>query len=255
MTQATQDARRVFGARAASYTTSATHTDPVVLARVVELAQAQPDWQALDVGTGTGHTAFALAPHVAQVLGIDITPEMLAEGEGLRARKGCPNVTFALADVQALTQDAASFDLVTCRRAAHHFTDLPRALTEMRRVLRSSGRLVIDDRSVPEDDEVDAIMNQLDRLHDPSHVRQYRASEWVALLEAAGFVVEAVEPYFQHRPLTAFTERAAPDDVCAIYELLAELSQAQRTALDLREVDGELHSNHWYVMIAARAGA
>lgn len=253
MTEQRRDARQVFGARAASYTASATHTDPVVLARVVELAQPQPGWRALDVGAGTGHTAFALAPHVAEVLGIDLTPEMLAEAEALRARNGCLNVTFGLADAQALPQDDASFDLVTCRRAAHHFTDLPRALAEMRRVLRPGGRLVIDDRSVPEDDWVDAAMNHLDRLHDPSHVREYRASEWVALLETAGFAVEAVEPYRQHRPLTSLTERAGPDDAQAIYAWLAGLNDAQRAALDLRPVNGETYINHWYLMIAARA--
>ena len=62
-------ARRIFGERASRYTTSATHTDPQVLGRVVELSRPEASWRALDVGTGTGHTAFAVAPHVARVVG------------------------------------------------------------------------------------------------------------------------------------------------------------------------------------------
>ncbi|MBC7315924.1 MAG: methyltransferase domain-containing protein [Chloroflexi bacterium] len=247
-------ARHIFGARAATYTYSATHTDPVVLGHVVALAQAQRSWLALDIGTGTGHTAFAVAPHVAYVLGIDFTPQMLAEGEALRAQKGLTNVFFTVADAHALPIASATVDLVTCRRAAHHFTDLPQALAEMRRALRPGGRLVIDDRSVPEEDWPDTAMNYLDTLHDPSHVREYRASEWVSLLEAAGLRVEAVEPYLQHRPLaSSLVERAAPKDARAIYAFLEGLEEAQRQALGVREVNGELYINHWYAMLAAVA--
>ena len=51
--------RRIFGARAATYTTSASHTDPEVLAWVVRCAKPEAHWTALDVATGSGHTAFA----------------------------------------------------------------------------------------------------------------------------------------------------------------------------------------------------
>ena len=67
-------AQQVFGQRAAFYATSAAHKDRAVLNRVVELARPWPDALALDVATGTGHTAFALAPHVRRVIAIDVTP-------------------------------------------------------------------------------------------------------------------------------------------------------------------------------------
>jgi len=245
-----QRARRIFGARAARYTTSAAHADPQILARVVELAAPQRDWLVLDVATGTGHTAFALANHVRAVIGIDLTVEMLEESKRLGATRGIANVALGLADVHDLPFPSEIFHLITCRRAAHHFSRIGQALCEMRRVLRAGGHLVIDDRSVPEDDFVDACMNRLDRYHDESHVRQYRPSEWQQLFEEHGFVVEAIEGYVKHRPLTAFTADVSPANVRRIHEVLDGLTPEQRTALNLREVDGQPYLNHWYMMIS-----
>lgn len=245
-------AKRVFGERAAQYTTGASHTDPQVLQRVVELCRPQPHWSVLDIATGTGHTALALAPHVASVIGIDLTPEMLGEAERLRVQRSVANVHFRTGNVHELAFEGGSFDLVTCRRAAHHFSDIARALREMHRVLRPDGRLMIDDRSVPEDDFVDACMNALDRLHDESHVRQYRPSEWHQMIAMAGFTLEAIEPYTKHRPLTSLTEGVAPERVAQITAVLAQLSPDERHALNVTDVGGEPYLNHWYVLLAAR---
>jgi ubiquinone/menaquinone biosynthesis C-methylase UbiE len=245
-------AREIFGARASFYVTSPAHADRAVLERVVELARPRPTDLALDVATAAGHTALALAPHVSRVIGVDITPEMLAEARKLQAQRGVENVEFRLASVVDLPFPDETFDVVTCRRAAHHFADIGRALLEMRRVLRPGGRLVIDDRSVPEDDFVDATMNRLDTLHDPSHVRQYRPSEWAEMLGAAGYVVETVEPYTRTRPLSSLTEKASPEDGRSIEALIASLSASESAALGVVERDGEIHSSHWYILIGCR---
>lgn len=246
-----QAARRIFGERAARYTGSAAHTDPQVLARVVELTALAPSDCVLDIATGTGHTAFALARHCAEVTATDLTPQMLAQAVTLRTQHGTTNVHLAVADVHALPFPSAAFHRITCRRAAHHFSDIARALTEMRRVLRPGGRVIIDDRSVPEDDFVDRCMNALDVCHDESHVRQYRASEWRRLLAAAGFDVITLETYTRHRPLTALTDGVGPSNVRKIHALLDGLTVAQRAALHLIDVGGEPYLNHWYVLIAA----
>ncbi len=247
-------AREVFGQRAGFYTTSTAHTDPQVLARVVKLSQAQADWRVLDVGTGTGHTAFAVAPSVASVTGIDLTPEMLDEARELQAEQSCTNVSFEIADVHQLPYPDGAFDLITCRRAAHHFLDIARALGEMHRTLPDGGRVVVDDRSVPEDDFVDRCMNALDLLHDESHVRQYRPSEWEEMLDGAGFRVEVVEPYVKHRPLSSLTEDVSAENVAKMMEILDGLDDGEREALNVAEVDGEVHTDHWFVMVAATKG-
>jgi len=133
-----------FGANAAAYATSVVHAQGASLKRVVELVQPQPHWRALDVATAAGHTAFAVAPHVAHVLATDLTPEMIPVAQGVAAEKGIANVSFETADAEALPYPAESFDLITCRIAPHHFEHIDRFLAGCYRALRPGGVLVIE---------------------------------------------------------------------------------------------------------------
>lgn len=251
-------AQAVFSARAAHYVTSAAHADAEVLNRMVALAAPRPEWRVLDVATGTGHTAFAFAPRVRCVAATDLTFAMLREARTLSARvhgqdAHATEVRFFQADVHFVPFADGAFDCVTSRRAPHHFSDIGRALREMRRVVRAGGTLVIDDRSVPEDDFVDTAMNALDTYHDWSHVRQYRPSEWRRMLDEAGFEVTHSELYTKHRPLTSLTKDVCAEDVAAIEAMLGALATREREKLGYETVDGEPHITHWYLMIAAIA--
>ncbi|MCA9917809.1 MAG: methyltransferase domain-containing protein, partial [Anaerolineales bacterium] len=125
-----QKVQQQFGANAAAYATSTVHAKGYSLARLVEITQPQPDWQVLDVATAAGHTAFVFAPHVAHVIASDLTPEMLTVAAGLATEKGLSNVSFEPADAEALPYQDATFDLVTCRIAPHHFPDIQQFITE-----------------------------------------------------------------------------------------------------------------------------
>ncbi|NMC06357.1 MAG: class I SAM-dependent methyltransferase [Candidatus Lokiarchaeota archaeon] len=244
--------KRTFGKRAATYTTSKAHADPVSLEKIRALASPKPEWTVLDIATGTGHLALALAPHVARVVGIDLTPEMLAEAEKLKAQYKMPHVEFRTGDVHGLPFDACSFDLVTCRRAPHHFSDIKKALQEIHRVLKPDRCVVIEDRSIPEDDFVDETMNKLDLLHDMSHVREYRPSEWRSLLLEAGFLVEMLELSAEHRPLTSLTMNVDARNVKKIKAIISKLTRQQKELMNIRDVNGQPYINHWFVQIKAK---
>ena len=89
-----------FGAHARTYITSRPHAKGASLQRLVELVEPQPGWQALDIATAAGHTAFAFAPHVAHVHATDITPEMLTVAREQVAERDVDNVTVEHADAR-----------------------------------------------------------------------------------------------------------------------------------------------------------
>ncbi len=118
-----------------------------VLRRVVEAAGAAPHAQVLDVGTGTGALAFALATTLSEghVVGIDPTPEMLRRAQENAQRLNTNSqVEFRLGAAESLPFPDNSFDIVVSSLAMHH-TRVPQSLKEMARVLKPGGRLAIAD--------------------------------------------------------------------------------------------------------------
>jgi len=243
--------QEVFGKRAEGYVTSASHTDPEVLDRVLTLCGDIHGRTVLDVATGTGHTALHLAPHARMVVGLDLTERMLklarSAGEGMAQ----DNLRWVRGDVMAMPFPDASIDVVCSRRAPHHFPQLRPALLEMFRVLRPGGKLVIDDRSVPEDPEVDEMMNRLDRLHDPSHVREYPVEEWRKELSTAGFKVQEVQEYRRHLPLTSLTGNAEPDDAKEIERVVGSMPEDLRDRMAINGSEGVVHLDHYFVTLQA----
>ncbi len=221
--------RRQFGAHAAAYAGSKVHAQGASLARLVELLRPQPTWEVLDVATAAGHTAFALAPHVAHVLATDITPEMLPVAARLATERGITNVELETADAEALPYADGRFDLVTCRIAPHHFPDIPRFLVEARRVLRPGGRLAVVDNVVPDDPVAAAYVNAFEKLRDPSHVRALSVPEWLDAFAAAGLAVEHHETAAKAMEFRPWAERmgAAP---AVIAELRRQLLEAPPAA-------------------------
>ena len=220
-----EQVRRQFARAASAYVTSAQHAAGDDLALVVDIARPAPTDLVLDVATGAGHTALALAPHVAEVVATDLTPEMLATASGFVSARAA-NVRFEPADAEALPFEDGSFDIVVSRIAPHHFPDPAAFVAEAARVLRPGGRFVLDDNMAPEDSELDEFMNQVEKWRDPGHVRAWRASEWRRWIAASGLGVYGETPLaFKTHEFTSWTARigmqAADRDALAAW-LLAD---------------------------------
>ncbi|MDQ1521801.1 MAG: hypothetical protein QOI55_2874, partial [Actinomycetota bacterium] len=132
------------------------------------LEPLDPAMIVLDVACGAGHVAELVAPHVRQVVGIDLTrPLLLLAADRIRDA-GLANVLLQEGNAGQLPFLDASFDLVACRGSMHHFSRPDQQLTEMARVCRPGGRVVVSDMVAPSED-VRAAFDELHRLIDPSH--------------------------------------------------------------------------------------
>lgn len=121
--------QKQFGKNAHQYAVSEGHAHGDDLDILIELLEPAPDMRVLDVATGAGHTAAAIAPLVASVVAIDLTAEMVHEAEQLFSRRGLRNAAARVMDAEALLFPDASFDAVTCRIAPHHFPNIEKAWT------------------------------------------------------------------------------------------------------------------------------
>ena len=182
-----KDVQQQFGKSAEAYVTSAIHKNGKDLQRLLEIAILTGEEELLDVAAGGGHTANAFAPYVKKVTALDLTEEMLVAAEKFISGNGHHNVHFVKGDAEHLPFANESFDIVTCRIAPHHFPDVSAFINEVKRVLKPSGQFLLDDNVTPEEDEFDLFFNTIEKLRDYSHYRAWKKSEWLQMIELAGF--------------------------------------------------------------------
>jgi ubiquinone/menaquinone biosynthesis C-methylase UbiE len=160
-----------------------TLTNRNYLAWMVDTLDLDPKDAVLDVAAGTGHLGRAIAPRVRSVVCLDLTPEMLHEGEQAAQREGLTNITFLRGAAEDLPYPDSVFDAVVCRFAVHHFVEPMVQAREMVRVCCPGGKVVLIDLVAPENRGEAAAYNRLEGLRDPSHTRALSAEEFRGILE------------------------------------------------------------------------
>lgn len=161
------------------------HSDEESVRLLMRAAEVAPNDRVLDVACGPGLVACAIAPHVREVVGLDLTPAMIDEARRQQQSRGAANVRWEVGDVTALPFADDAFDVVLSRYAFHHLTDPPKALREMARVCRPAGRVVVADVFVTTDAQREAY-DRMEKLRDPSHVRALALAELERMFRDAG---------------------------------------------------------------------
>lgn len=181
-----QSAAGRFGENAAKYAVSKGHSDVRSLEELVRWVGPAPKDRLLDVATGAGHTALAFAPHVREAAAFDLSQGMLDQTLKTAAERGLANVVGQLGDAESLPFEDGSFDIVTCRIAAHHFPDQPRFFREAARVLKPRGKLAFVDNFGPEPAETAQQIEEIERLRDWTHHRTWTLQELRSQIATAG---------------------------------------------------------------------
>jgi len=200
----------VWSDRAQAYRESEAHREGRDLDLIVEWSAGAST--ALDVATGGGHVARRLREAGLNVVTTDAAP-------GMEPDVVCRSEELPFAD--------ASFDVVACRVAAHHFDDVAGAVREM---ARASGGLVL----ISDNLHGGAALEEAEKLRDPSHVRNYTVAEWTGFLESAGLRIEASESVQHPVEIQGWLDRAgcAGDDADRVRELVADRTRGDRVLLD-----------------------
>jgi SAM-dependent methyltransferase len=234
----TDQVKQQFGANAAFYLTHAPHAQGKSLERLVEVTAPKPDWHVLDIATGGGHVAYAFAPHVARVWATDITEEMLAQVRAEASKRKLGNIRAAHAKAEMLPFEDASFDLVTCRIAPHHFDSIPNFLAETARVLKPGGTLAVVDNVVPAG-SVGNYVNAFERFRDPSHLRAWTVEEWRAAFAQAGFALAHVEELFKRMVLAAWAGRHDATMQAFLRAMLIEATPGVAAFFDVQDAGSD----------------
>lgn len=234
------DVARQFGRRSHAYASSAGHASGSDLAMLVAMLDLKPHMNVLDVATGAGHTAAAVAPHVRSVMAIDLAPEMIERVVDLAIARGLHNVQAKVMDCETLDFPDESFDAVTCRIAPHHFLDLELAIQEIARVLRPRGQFGLEDSCAPDDPILDNFINTVEKLRDATHVRSHTEQEWTGMLERAGLEVLHTSLYRKRHVMEDWVERAGIDQKTAdqVYEAFVTAPEEAKAYFELEYLDG-----------------
>ena len=160
------------------------------------------DERVLDSGCGAGAFAFAIAPLVGEVVGVDRASELIAAG-----RERAPaNVTLLEGDAEALPFGVGEFDVAGCLRVLHHAHRPELVVSELARVTRPGGRIVVVDQLGPVDPLAGVAFDRFERARDPSHTRLLPDTDIRSLLDANDLVVTATEVVREQRELAWYLD-------------------------------------------------
>jgi ubiquinone/menaquinone biosynthesis C-methylase UbiE len=233
-----------------------TYADEEDLAWMLAALPLSADLEVLDVATGTGEFARALAPHVARVTGIDATDAMLEKGERFVRQHEISNITFQKGTVEDLPFESESFDTVTSRYAFHHFADPKPVLSEMARVCKKGGHILVVDIVLPER-ETAAEYNYYEWLCDQSHTRCLEFDELRSYFRLFGLEVVSARSRDYEEAVVEWMDFSLTQDrhrEAILLALREELKGGTKTGMAPAERDSVLYFRQRDAAIVGRKG-
>jgi ubiquinone/menaquinone biosynthesis C-methylase UbiE len=214
--------REEFTRQAKAYAAAPVITDGERLARLVRAIDPQHSDRALEIATGPGYVAMALADYCREVVGVDLTAAPIAIAQRTSRERGLTNVRFEVGEADNLRYGDGEFDLVVCRFAFHHFLNPEAILQQMCRVCRGGGTVAVQDLYAHENPVRAARCNRIEQLRDTSHTRALALSEMIAMMGRGGLEVESIhsERLITERESWLASAQTPPDRAAEVREML-----------------------------------
>jgi ubiquinone/menaquinone biosynthesis C-methylase UbiE len=220
--------------------------DAKFLHYMVSISGVAQEDRVLDIACGPGACALAFARRCRRVIGLDPSPELVAQARAAALRARAANAGFVVGEVERMGFRDGAFDAAVCRFAFHHFTDPAHVFAEMARVVGPRGWMVVVDVTASEDPARAALHNELERLCDPTHVRMLAASEFERIFAAAGFNVAMKIERQSLSTVEEWTSFGSPpaENIPLIRALLEDAVDQDRPGLALQRDAGTIRLMH-----------
>ena len=192
------------------------HAEAESMAQTIAACDVTQGTRVLDVACGPGIVSCALAAKGAEVTGLDLTPAMIDQARELAARRGL-SIAFDCGNALHLPFEDGQFDRVVTRYSFHHMQNPLDCLTEMMRVCRPDGRIIVID-ATPEP-ECQLGYDQAEKLRDPSHTSALTQAQLLSLGAQAGLTPLLTHAY---RLESRLDDQVAPEDWAALHALFAD---------------------------------
>ncbi|MFW1802104.1 class I SAM-dependent methyltransferase [Acinetobacter nematophilus] len=234
-----------------AYLNSKVHAQGIEFKKMQNLIQQHQFKQVLDLGCGGGHVTYQIAAFTEQVIAYDITPEMVNLVTMQSQQKGFDHVIGQVGAAEQLDFPAEHFDCVISRYSAHHWQNITQALHEIYRVLRVNGKVIMFDIIGNANPILDTFIQTIETIRDPSHVRNYNLSEWMAFVEQAGFKIEIIEKQSLALNFQSWVERmqTLEKGIHTIRYLQSKISDQVRSYYQIKE-DGTFTSEAVYLVLS-----
>lgn len=205
-----------FSKQASGYTSITSHSD--ALEKLISKTSASKNDEVLDIACGSGIVACEFAKHTNHVTGIDMTQVMLDEAKKLQIKLNLKNLTWQIGDVENLPYDDNSFSIVVSRFGFHHFLNPLKVLTEMKRVCKPGGIVMVVDVSLP-DSKIEKY-NEMEKNRDFSHVAALSLTEFSRLFERVNLKNFNADFYSMKIELNEQLQASFPSDSIALKNMI-----------------------------------
>lgn len=249
----TEAIQKSFTGQANNFETKAmSFTNQEYLEHIVSCINPKKTYTVLEAAAGTCICGRSLAPIVKNVTCLDMTTAMLAVGKSEAEKQGFCNISFVQGDAEKLPFSDNSFDIVISRLAFHHFSDPKRCFSEMARVLKTGGKLVVIDMEATEE----ALRNtedEIETLRDPSHIRNLSKNEFAEMFIHNHLMVSTAD--YTEIPVSAnawlaLTNTSAEVSADILKSFADEIAGNSATGFQPYMKNGEIFFNQrWLLMI------
>lgn len=209
---------------------------------LIETLKPQKSDIVLDLATGPGYQAFALASCVQKVYGIDNKPELIRIAKEKAAQEGVKNAEFSVGAAQKIDYPDHFFDIVTCRLALHHLSKPRCVLSEINRILKPDGKFQLSDPILSE--YAQAVWVPVNRLREADFYCFHTYRALTEMLNQAGFQVASIRPFTFKRLLDKWVkdrDKGVPERIKEVV-----LGMDEQVLKELRFAKNSSEGWFWY---------